>query len=805
MKLIISIILLIGFTNLYSQVIVEKPFYASDFYKNIEDSNFDRLVFQTERDIEFLFSKIVSSDYDVRSHIVQADIDIKKGNLILALSRLNDLLKTKNNNPFIPFIHFKRASIYFEQGEFSWAEAAFREARITSKEAYSVQNDEILKELAHVSHYREAIATANKGSYSDAQSVFLEISEKYPGGKYSDDAIFALGQTSEIFFKYSEAIEYYQKVRTDYSYSNSYLLSLIREANNHLSLRNASSAISVLEKANTLRTHLVNQDSIGMMYEEQTGRENAQEQILFLRGEASNTAKNYEEALIYFDSFRETFNSSKLEYLVNLGTAWSYLNLKNYDKAIEFYDRIISRGDQEIWKASSIAKLYKVVALKLKGDIEKAQREMSKLAVRTDYPYLGEVLLELGQMYFEQEDWESARRTLERADRESSDALSTVRIKLLLGATYLQLLKWEKAIEAYNQSEKMATTSNYILMPKKDWYVNESRFKKAIAYIRSGKTALAIPSLAAFISEETDSSRRSEALFWLAESYYRSEMIKNSQQAYANLLSNYPRSERREDVLYGLGWTYFRQANYKKANSIFFSLIDEYPNSQYAIEVIARQADSYYMSKNYSKASQLYSEVSKRSPNTDEGEYCSYQMCLALYRLGRFDACVNELFNFVRSYRDSQLAPNAMFWIGWVRFQQKRYDESIDNFNFLIDAYPNSGFIAKTHYAIGDAYYNQSKFENAIKAYRKVVEFFPSSSLAPESLNSIKQCLLLLGREQEALEIIDAYTGKNDDSPFVYDFRFDKAKIQRESGQFKEAINEYQSLIKKFPKRKEKC
>ena len=50
------------------------------------------------------------------------------------------------------------------------------------------------------------------------------------------------------------------------------------------------------------------------------------------------------------------------------------------------------------------------------------------------YPYLAQVLLESGQMYYENLQYDNAAKALERAERESPDAATSVRIQLFFGS-----------------------------------------------------------------------------------------------------------------------------------------------------------------------------------------------------------------------------------------------------------------------------------------------------------------------------------------------------------------------------------
>ncbi|MFW5662900.1 MAG: hypothetical protein ACOCZW_04165, partial [Bacteroidota bacterium] len=64
---------------------------------------------------------------------------------------------------------------------------------------------------------------------------------------------------------------------------------------------------------------------------------------------------------------------------------------------------------------------------------------LSALSLRPAYPFLGLVLLELGQIYYEDGIYDQAARTLERAEREATDAKVSVRTHL-----FSEQLTWKE-------------------------------------------------------------------------------------------------------------------------------------------------------------------------------------------------------------------------------------------------------------------------------------------------------------------------------------------------------------------------
>lgn len=730
--------------------------------------------------------------------ILEADISLLSGDYFVAQSELDEFLQKSPNSPFVPIAYYKKAQIFFKLKRFDHASVNFNQAKLSARNNYKSRGDRAYSELAHKSNYWEAVSAALYGSYNDAKDIFKEVIEESEDKEFADDALFALGQTAETFNRFSEAIEFYRRIRTDHPFSNNYLRALVRESNNLLSLRKPAAAINLLERTNTTFNHIAVNDSIGKKYEKQTGLDKIYQEILYLKGEAANIAGNHSEAVTYFVSFLETFNESEIENLVKLGLGWAYLNVGNYDRALYYYDKVLN-GEEDPWHTKELAKLYKATTLKEMGEFEKALDQFSLLAVDSDYKFLGEVLLELGQMYYETSDYESAKRTLERADRESIDVLSTTKIYLLLGATYMELKLWGKAIEYYDKAEDIASKTSEVYLPQKQWYLNELRFKRGVAYMMSGKSSLGIKDLSAYISEEKNSDRLESAYFWLAESYYASDLYKNAEQAYNSLLVNFPRTKHKEQALYGLGWSYFNQGDFRESAKIFDQLVAEYPKSDYGDEVLARQADAYYKTRNFLNAAKYYEFVQKRYPESEEAEYAAYQETQALYRAGRTEQAVNKLQDFAFRYSDSRLAANAMFLKGWIRLQQNRYDDAIANFIYLIDAFPNSKYLPITKYSIGTAHYNAARYDDAIMAYKDVVESYPRSDYAKKAISNIQETSFILGKDSSYVEYIEDFASKTDDSPFVYDIKKNKANNLISSGRYQEAIDEYEKLIDQYP------
>lgn len=734
-----------------------------------------------------------------KSYLLNNEIDLKTGNWNVAENKLTDFIQKRKNSPFVPIAALKRGLITYQQGKWRQAEYYFIDSYNFAAEDEVFRNKEDYASIAQASLFWQALNVLQLGRMEDALVIFEKVYTAYPDLPYSDDAIFYSGRIYEFKNDFIKAGEYYSKISNNYQYGDFVIISRIRDAKVKLTLRNPSNAIYDLEIAENTLNHIQMKDSIGLMYEEQQYTDGAREKLLYLRGEAYNLAGNYSQALVLFQSFLETYIESPYRVPSMLGAGWAQLNIGDEQDALKYYKMVIDNTEDGNDNERAIAQLYSAVALKRSGDRDAAQKQFAALGMKAAYPYSAQVLLELGQMQYEDESFEEARRTLERAAREAKQPTTQVRVSLLLGASYMEIGFFEQAAIEFKKAETMAMNADVVFMPDKELYIAEARIKQGIALVASKKNMEAMKPLLAYLGMKKGMLEADEAIFWLGEAYYQADMLNNSVENYLKIIEEYPLSKRREQALYGLGWSYFRNKDFKTSTKYFEQMIKEFPTSKYGTEVLTRQADGYYLLKNYSQAADYYRKASKFAPNTDEGQYSAYQLCHALYRNGSYEQAISSLLEFVSYYPKSSYAPNAIYLIGWIRFQQGKYKESIDNFNYLIQAYPNSGLIARAIYAIGDAYYNSADFESAMNSYKSVIEKFPTTSIAPEALKSVQQCLIILGREEEAMNIIDTYVEGNEDSPFVEDFRFKKGEMFYQGKKYTDAVSEYDKFLKEHP------
>ncbi|MDD3124898.1 MAG: tetratricopeptide repeat protein [Candidatus Kapabacteria bacterium] len=797
--LLLSSLFAIGFSSMAS---AENSYsYVGEAMDYRESVNLldNKLIRPAEETIDRTIEDFSNRFSDDKTVLMLTEIDMYGKNYKVADRKLEYFIRNRSNSPFVPIAALLRGFMAFQTKDYKKADTLLDVAKNFAKRDFVQRRDSAYYQIAHNAVFWQAVSLFHLGKFSEAQPKFEECYRDFPNGEYADDAIFALGLSAEINKNYEVACSYYKTLAKKYPYSNNYVSAKIREANNYLILRDPTNAIFAVDNATTVLERIKNSSDDGKQYEVQTNVERAEEEATYLKAEAYNIAGKYSEAENQYLTFLEKYPDSDMIDYAEVGLGRVCIDMKKYEKAIYYFDEIINRDNYKTQKIVASAKLFRTIALKKSGKPEQAKKEISALAVQPDFPLLGDALFELGAINYENGEYENSIRNLQRAERESGEAQQIIKIKLMLGANYIEQRKWQQAQSEYKQAEQIAMKGNDLAIAKRKWYIAEARLKQGIALVNNSRYKEAIPTLQSFIGDNKDDKRVYEALFWISEAYYRSDMLSNAIETYKNLMRRFPESSREEEALYGLGWSYFRLKKFNESSKTFEQMIKKFPKSGFGLEVLARQGDGYYVTKQFTKAIDSYQKALKFDTESEEAQYCNYQMCHAYYKAGNYDVAVNKLLDFVKKYHSSAYADNALYLVGWIRFQQKSYAESIESFKYLLDAYPSSSLCVQAKYAIGDAYYNLERYEEAIAEYKSIVEKFPGNPLAAEALQSMQYCLESLGRIDEALRITDTFIAANPNSPFAEEFAFKKGEMFYSGKKFGDAVSEYENFLKEYP------
>jgi tol-pal system protein YbgF len=129
-------------------------------------------------------------------------------------------------------------------------------------------------------------------------------------------------------------------------------------------------------------------------------------------------------------------------------------------------------------------------------------------------------------------------------------------------------------------------------------------------------------------------------------------------------------------------------------------------------------------------------QVSQTGERSDKLEY---ERLLALFRDGDLDGARGGFAAFLRDYQNSDLSPNARYWLGESHYGKKDYRQAIDSYDRVELDFPQSEKVPAAILKKGYAYLAIKDKKRASSAFKQVVTLYPRSPEAGKASDKLSQ------------------------------------------------------------------
>jgi tol-pal system protein YbgF len=129
-------------------------------------------------------------------------------------------------------------------------------------------------------------------------------------------------------------------------------------------------------------------------------------------------------------------------------------------------------------------------------------------------------------------------------------------------------------------------------------------------------------------------------------------------------------------------------------------------------------------------------QVSRSGERSDKVEY---ERLLALFRDGDLDGARQGFATFLRDNPNSDLSPNARFWLGESHYGKKDFRQAIDSYDRVELDFPQSEKVPSAILKKGYAYLAMKDKKRATSAFKQVVTLYPRSPEAGKASDKLSQ------------------------------------------------------------------
>ncbi len=113
------------------------------------------------------------------------------------------------------------------------------------------------------------------------------------------------------------------------------------------------------------------------------------------------------------------------------------------------------------------------------------------------------------------------------------------------------------------------------------------------------------------------------------------------------------------------------------------------------------------------------------TPTSTPSADALYNAALRDFNSGNYELAVQQFNDYLRYYRNTELAGNAQYYLGEIEYQQKKYQSAILQYDKVLGEHPDSYKTAASYLKKGYALLALGQRKEAVTLLRLVVEKFP--------------------------------------------------------------------------------
>jgi TolA-binding protein len=444
----------------------------------------------------------------------------------------------------------------------------------------------------------------------------------------------------------------------------------------------------------------------------------------FYLGEANFYLNQLEEAIAAYRYVETAASDEEQKSLAHLGMGWTYLKLKKFDEAKEIFS-VFGEEDQptSVW-------LGKAVLAAGLASYERALEFFDRVIAQdkkqeyTPFAYFGkaEVFYNLSRF---QEALVAYRTSLDKLKMTSGVYTDSkeLRDKIYYGLawSYLKVGDFKSAQEAFQKVASLSTDKTVkwsALVQLADTYQDAAEYKKAIEAYQK------------FLEDYPDTVYNDYIQYQLGMTWLKMENLDSAVLAFRKLLKDYPTSQLIDDACYFLGMAYFRKGDFSSAKNELEKFSSDHKDSTYRLQSLFLLGESLSNLGEYKPAIEVFNSILKEGSGQEIlRQKAEYEIANAYAALGDDTQANKRLSDFVARYPDSQLAPDVLYWLGQSYAQKKNSLSGHKYFERLIRNYPDHELTPDTYLENGLFYLDEGNADAALRNFELVKEKGKGSSL----------------------------------------------------------------------------
>lgn len=426
---------------------------------------------------------------------------------------------------------------------------------------------------------------------------------------------------------------------------------------------------------------------------------------------------------------------------------------------------------------------------------------------------------------FQDKFYDFARQELERFLEYYPRSVKFGQAKLLLGRTYLELGKPQRALEQFSEiqsDEKLEALQDQTLYWSAETHLRGKDFKIAGALYQrliddhphSSLIPYAVYSIAwcqeaqmkfdeaessyeEFATRFPDHTLIEDAAVRSMVCLLRQKKFDQSLKACSAFLEEHPDSSWRSEIFYLEGEVFFNQEHFSEAIVRYEKALKEGGEKPWRPMALLNQGWSYFKIQDLDRALSLFTALTDAK---DLGDGALFGVALCYRYQGKNGEALSTLEKLFKRSTQRMWRNKAMLEKGKIHYALSQYPEAAKSYQELLMSSPTGFEASEAHYGLGWVLQREGKAEEAIAEFEWVSQRAPEVALRVQALCRMGD---IHQDRREFQKALAHYERVLKEYPFAVEADYAAYQIavsNFNAGTFKEAVRAYEDFLSKFQK-----
>ena len=287
-----------------------------------------------------------------------------------------------------------------------------------------------------------------------------------------------------------------------------------------------------------------------------------------------------------------------------------------------------------------------------------------------------------------------------------------------------------------------------------------------------------------------------EALFQMAEIYFRQQDFERSSERYRQLLTRVPADERSTVARMQAAWSASNAGLYAQAVALADEALADSGSASAWDEWLYLKANSERQLLQNQTAVMSYLKLLSGYPESRFAVSARYELSVAYFKMGKYE-------DAVRHAECVRMTPSLRGDVCWLLAEayaaMDRSPEATQYYRMVMQETPGTERARDATYRLAHQLQKQGAYREAAERYRTVVTTFPKDPLAPQAAYAAAFCLSRAGAHDEAARDWRTLVTDYPDDDLVEDAIYQKAMSEIRLERREDAIGSLDELLRRFP------